>query len=277
MKAHTLRIVALGSVIYLCLTPALARADKNPKGLADDIRRQEKEVGEARKKLNDAKHQADQAKSAAQKAAAAFERASDKVGDVRRTVQAEHDAAPSLVSARQRVDAARAELEKLSTPLLAKLAQDPAYQQAVAARDQAKAALGALPASAAAREKDEAGKLFSEGQTAVRQLERNTLDADPKVKDVRKTVEDAEAKVKQLIERRDQAIDQDSRLKSAKNDLDQAKSAMNKAKGKLADEMRQLTQAQQHLQSEENRKRELERKQQQNNNKNKNNNNKKKK
>lgn len=265
----TVRFSRCAVMLALFATAAVALADnKNPKGLADDIKRQEKEISEARKKVSSAKHEADAAKGALQKASATFERAADKVGDVRRSVQAEHDAAPSLIAARKRVETSRAELERLTTPLLERLKQSPEYVAALAARDQAKSQLAALPSGATKKERDDLEKVYAEGIMAFRQLEKAAIDADAQAKAARAAVDDAETYGRQLLERRDQAIDQDSRLKSAKNDLDAAKSALAKAKSKLESEMRQLTGAQKHLQAEEHRKRELEQKQkQQNNNK----------
>jgi len=257
-------------VLALLLLPAVAaRADKNPKGLADDIKRQEKEIAEAHKKLNAAKGEADAAKAALKKSQGALERATSKVGDVRRSVQAEHDAAPSLVAARKKVETDRAALEQHTAPILERLKQSPAYRDAVVARDQAKSELGTLPSSATTQERVAVGKKYSDAIAVVRQLEKAAIDADPKAKAARAAVDDAEASGRHLIEKRDQAIDQDARLKSAKNDLDSAKSDLAKAKSKAESESRQLASAKNHLDSEEKQKKDLEHKRQQQKNNNK--------
>lgn len=249
---------------------AVAWADKNGKGLADDIKRQEKEVAEARKKVNGAKQELDAARAAAQKAQQALEKATDKAGDVRRAVQDEHDSAPSLVAARKKIETARADLERLTAPLLERLRQDAAYRTAVAERDQAKARLAALPSAASPVERDPVAKQYSDGIQAVRRLEKAAIDADAPAKTARQAVDDSEAAGKRLIEQRDRAIEQDSRLQAARKELDEAKSKAAQAKQRAESEARQLAGAQKQLHAEEDRKRDLERKRQQQNNKNKN-------
>lgn len=261
-------LVTLAPLLVTCWAiPALA--DKNPKGLADDIKRQEREIGEARKKLQAAKQEVDSAKQALRRAEQAVDRAVEKTGDVRRAVQTEHDASPELVAARKQAEQSRTEFEQATAPVLERLRQSTDYQAAVAARDRTKLALANLPAGASNEERERAGKAATDALAAMRKLENDALSSDPNVRPLRQKRDDAEERVRQLIDRRDRAIDSDSRLTSAKNDLDKLKSELAKAKDKHAREQQQVTSAQRRLNQEEQQKNQLEQKRKQQQNKNK--------
>lgn len=253
---------------------SVVRADKNPKGLADDLRRQDQKIADARQKLQDAKRQADAARAALQKADAAHERAVERTAELRKKLLSEHDNAPPLVAARQQAEQARQRLEQLRAPILERLQADAAYQAAVGRRDRLKSELTSLPAAAAPQEREPAAKEYADSLAAVRQLEKTACDADATVRSARETLDARETKLRELIDKRDRAFDGDSRWKSAKSELEQLKREAEQAKAELAGEQRQFANAQRSLQQEEQRKRDLQQKQQNQKQPNKNKNNK---
>lgn len=251
-------------------SPMLSAAPKqNPKGLNDDIKRAERDIGQARDKLQAARKQAEEAKGHLRKAAAAFDKASDHAGDVRRKVEQEHDSAPPLVAARQQLQSVQAQLDDLSRPILEKLRAAPEYTTAVQKRDTLKARLSGAPVD----ERDSLGKEYAASMAAVRSLESSAILADSQTKAVKDKVAEAEQKVQSLMTKRNEAIDRDSRMAEVRRELDKAKAEVAQARQKLESEAKQLADAERKVRSEEQDKQRLQQKQQQA----KNNNNKKKK
>jgi chromosome segregation ATPase len=246
-----------------------AAAKQNPKGLTDDIKRAEREIGQARDKLQAARKQAEDAKGEMRKAAAAFEKATNHAGDVRRKVEQEHDAAPPLVAARQQLQSTQAQLDELSRPILEKLRESPEYAAAIQKRDALKLKLSTAPVD----DRESLGKEYAASLAAVRSLESSAILANSQAKSVKEKVAEAEQKVQTLMTKRNESIERDSRMAEVRRELEKVKGEVAKARQKLETESKQLADAERKVHSEEQDKQRLQQKQKQA----KNNNNKKKK
>lgn len=266
MLGATFGAVAIGQ-------SAAADNKKNSKGLTDDIRRQDQQINEARNKAQSARKQADAARRDLAQAKSAFEREVSQTAELRRSVEGQHDSTPALTAARQQLQQSLAAFEAAAQPVRDKLVRDPAFQSALAKREELKLRL----ARAGDDQRDAVGREYSAAMTAVRKLEQDLLDADPKVKAARAALTESEGKVQSLVTRRNEAVDRDPKLVEAKSKLGQLKSKLEQAEQKLAGELRQLVAAERKVDQEEQQKRQLQQKQkQQQQQNNKKNNNKKK-
>lgn len=247
---------------FVVASPALAKQN-NKNSLSDDIKRADKQINAARDKVNAAKKQMSDAKSNFSKLSSALEKAIDHAGDVRRKVESEHDSASPLVNARRTLDDAKAAFEEKRDPLLKKLGESSSYQEAVAAREAAKSKL----ATAGADEKEAAGKAYANAMSTVRKMETAAVNADPTAKAAWEKSTSAESAVQDLIVKRNEAVNRDSRIAESRRALDKAKEEAAKAKQHFEQEVRQLADAEKKLKHEEQQKHNLQQRQKQNNQK----------
>jgi hypothetical protein len=155
---------------------------------------------------------------------------------VRKKVEAEYESAPDLVAARAEFKKYDEEFTQLKEPIMAQLQQQADYQAALAAKEAAK---------------KKTPKEFSDATAKVKELAVAAIDANPSAKASHASKVDSEKKLQELIKKRDAAMDKDSRITGLKGDLDKAKGVVAGAQAKLAKERKDLGEAQQKLQQEE--------------------------
>jgi hypothetical protein len=275
---HRYVLPALALVAVWALTgECLAWQNNNKQRGAVD--REQQDVRQAEQRLRDARKQAEEAKQAVAQATAAHKRANDHVGDTREKVEREQDMAPALVAARRQSDLAKTDYETARAELLKALGGKPEYQAASAARELAKQKLAGMSPGAAASERETLAKQFQQAGDVVRNLEKAAIAADPTTSGAEARYQKEMAELRTLVDRRNQAVDQDARLTRAKSELKSAKEHLENAKAKLGREVADIERAEAQLRTQQKQKQDAEarlRDAKNKNNNNKNNKNKKK-
>lgn len=256
---HRYSTSALALVATLLLAgPSLAWQNNNNNKQRGAVDREQQDVRQAEQRLRDARKQADEAKQALAQATAAHKKANDHVGDTREKVEREHDMAPALVAARRQSDLAKTEYEAARAELLKTLHGKPEYQAASEARELAKQKLAGLSPSAAANERELLAKQFQQAGDVVRNLEKAAIAADMPTSRAEGRYQKEMAELRTLVERRNQAVDQDSRLTRAKSELKNAKEHLEQAKAKLSREVADIERAEGQLRTQQKQKQDAE-------------------
>lgn len=210
---------------------------------------QKQEIAAAKDRLQAERKQAEAARGESARAQAALQKAMDHAQQVRQKIEAEHDAEPALVQARQRLQQSQQSLEQLAAPLLTQVRASAEHKAAVAARD-------------AARQKGDS-RAYSDAIATIKRLEAAVIEGHPQAKAAQAAVTDSEAAVRTLVEKRDAAIAGDARFSAAKGEIDKARAVFAQAQQKLAGEVKQLQDAERRLEREEQEKRAQEQRQRQ--------------
>lgn len=248
--------------------------NKKEKGAVD---REQQDVRQAEQRLREARNQAEEAKRAVANATGGQKRAADHVREMQEKVEREHDQAPALVAAHRQSDRSRGEFEAARAELLKTLAVKPDYQAAVEARELAKQKLAALSPTAAPTEREALAKQFQQAGDLVRGIEKAAIAADPATSRAEAAYQKDMAEFRTLDARRDQAVENDSRVSKAKAELRQAKEHLEQAKNKLGKELADIERAEGQLRAQQQQRKQAEERLRDSKNKNNKNNNKKKK
>lgn len=208
------------------------------------VNRAKQAADQARQNLSKAQQQLSQARQQAAAADNKADRESHQLDVVRQAVQREHNSAPGLQNARRDANDSRAQFEELRKPVLEKLAETRAYQDAVAERDRLNEQLQKLPA-APTEYRRQLEHNHALAVANVHGMEKAALDADPALRRARESLEADEREVRARIQKRDVEISQDSRLNQAMSEASRAHAAEDAARQKLAAEARQLANARQ--------------------------------
>jgi hypothetical protein len=227
MRCGIRQLVAVWTFLVVggCIAAALAAGQPKPNP-----------VGSAKSKVDQQRKEAEAANASLFSAQAAMKKAEEHAKEVRKKVEDEYDAAPELVAARTQFKKYDDEFNSLKGPILEQLQGQADYQAALAAKESAK---------------KKGPKEFSDATAKVKDMAVAAINASPAAKAAYVGKTEAEAKLQELVKKRNTAMDQDSRISGLKADHEKAKAAVVQAQAKVAKERKDLGEAQQRLQQEE--------------------------
>lgn len=256
MKIKPVAIVALSGCLLGISIPAVAQSQTK----TTSPTQAKKELDEAKAKLKDENLDLDKAMKEADKAEAARKSAVGKVQQARQAAVVEHGRKLGLPVATGKRDAASRALESAHAETARQVRASTEHQAAVKAAEKTKTRLESVRADAALSD-EKKKQLISDLSKVIRapvELERERLDADPQLRDLRgklaeankelvviqgqvqKAAED-DAGVKAALQHEREAVE---KAKAARAEVDKHKKEVAIAQKKVATENQQLQSAQ---------------------------------
>lgn len=196
-----------------------------------DLEKEEKDLREAQRHLADA-----QAKV---KAAGRAEQ------DARESAEAKHGRAHGLDKALADQEEARKAYDALATPLLATIKESPVYKTAKARAEAAHEELKKIRANSELSydEKRRLEASASQRALATTDIERDALNADPKIKPVKEKLDFTLHKVADIRGKIKSLVDQDSAVKSAHANTEKARTEVESAQARVNQESQKVAAA----------------------------------
>jgi hypothetical protein len=251
----TTRLVIGLGLILLTSGSSWAQKSKNNQEKKDDqkVNAAQQDVKQAQDKLRDAERDRDKAQAAKREADVELKSAGAKLKKTRDQVESKLEKENKVESALADQLAAQQAYDRAKEPVLTALKAKPEHQAAVKAADAARAKIKDIRGNLLLAEAERTRQLSDASLATLlpSKLEQVAVDADPAAKDAKAKLTTAADKVAALREKIRKAVESDGEIKAAQKVFDQAKLADDKAKDKLATEVRQAAEAAQKLAREQ--------------------------
>lgn len=255
-------LLAVSAIIGLAAFSPLTAADqipgnkgKNAQERKDDqrVKNARDDVQEAQKKLQEDQKELAAAGKELDKLQDRVKKVTKELQDVRKEVEAKLESSMGLQKLLDEQAGAQKRFDEVARPLLDELKKSPAYETASKTAESAKSRLKSLREDKTLPEKDRLQKVTQANleALAVSKLERETLDADPKAKEMKGELSAVQQRVSGLRDRIRTSVESDSEFKTAKKAFDKAKDDIEKAETRLTKLREEVSQSQRKLAQEQ--------------------------
>lgn len=243
------RDVCAGTLVTCCalmMTSSALGQNKNQPNRKHD----EAEIRAARNKLEEAKREETEAHASLQSARRQVEKVRGNLISLRRKIEDQADGSAAIKRAQEHVDRAKAKLQPLLAPILAKVHESPEYTAAAKDRDALRERLKNLPEEEPPVQRPMLARQLVDAEGALRKLEQAAIEAQPAAREAKAELTAAEEKLRSLLAAADDVLLKHPLYAAAKRELDQAENQVDSAQAKLANKQRAVAAAQNKVQAE---------------------------